>query len=182
MWKTSMRTRPLLQVSLLTVLMGSAASMEGPRPEPPPPPDDALVQRVEERVEMLRKWRVLEAVDPSEEVADRLLPLLSTADRQERELDRQRERLTNELRTALDREPRNEAKLRDIIAGLDDGERERCRVREERNQQLAQMLTVQQRARLVIALDEFHREVRELIGRVRRPPEDRPGDRPPPIE
>lgn len=158
----------------------SAMAMESPERRPPPPPDDALVRRVEERVEMLRKWRVLEALDPSEELADRLLPLLSMADRRERDLARRREQTMEELRVTVERDPRNEGRLRELLAALEQGERERCRAQDERDQELARLLSVQQRARLVVALDEFHREVRELIARVRRPPPDRAGE--PPVD
>jgi hypothetical protein len=176
-----MTTRVLISLSigLVTLLAGAAAAMEGTRREPPPP-DEGLVRRVEERVEMLRKWRVLEALDPSEEVANRLLPLLSSADRRERDLSHQRERLIGELRRTLEGDARNEERLRGVLDALEVTERERCAARETLNRELAEMLNARQRARLVLALEEFHREVRDLIARVRRPPADHPGE--PPIE
>ncbi|MBN1424558.1 hypothetical protein JXA88_08380 [Candidatus Fermentibacteria bacterium] len=163
----------LLHLSLL--LLGHSGAMEGPRPAPPP--DDALIRKVEERVEMLRKWRILEALDPSEDVATRLLPLLSSADRRERELEHQRERLTEQLRVTLRTDGRNEARLEEILTALTATARQRCSAQEELDHQLSALLSVYQRARLVVALQEFHREVRELIDRVRRPPPGPAGSR-----
>jgi hypothetical protein len=146
---------------------------------PEPPPDEELVRRVEERVELLRKWRVIEAIDPSPELADELFPLLSHHERTDRELDHERERLTRELRRVLNEEQAHREPLHGILSSLARIRDQRCLLQKELDEELALLLTIEQRARLMVVLDDFHREVQQLIQRARRRPEvlrrDQPG-------
>jgi NTP pyrophosphatase (non-canonical NTP hydrolase) len=141
-----------------------------------PPPDEALVRRVEERVELLRKWRVIEAIDPSPELADELFPLLSHHERRDRELHLDRERLTRELRRLLHEDRAEHDHLQEILTALARIRDDRCTLQSQLDDELTRLLTVEQHARLTVVLDDFHREVQELIQRARRRPEGIPGD------
>jgi len=144
-----------------------------------PLPDEHLIRKVEKRVELLRKWRVLEALDPSDEVANRLFPLLSHYDKRDRELNGDREVLTLELRRVLEEERENAGLLGDLLLRLHEIEDEKCRLGQARDEGLADLLTIEQRACLFVVLDDFHREVHQLIQQARRRPDGMERNRPP---
>ena len=159
---------------ILTAIVAIMATSRGSASEftSEPPPDEILVRQVEERVELLRKWRVIEAIDPSPDLADRLFPLLSDHDRRQRELNHEREQLSSELRRGLYEERPKEEHLHEILVSLTRIRDERCALEKELDEALARLLTVEQQARLTVVLDDFHREVQQLIQRARRPPEE----------
>lgn len=145
---------------------------------PDPPPDEELVRRVEERVELLRKWRVIEAIDPSPELADKLFPLLSHHERLDRELNHERDRLTRELRRGLSEERAQREHLHEILTALARTRDQRCSLHKQLDDELALLLSIEQRARLTVVLDDFHREVQQLIQRARHRPEGIHQDQP----
>ncbi len=144
-----------------------------------PPPDEHLIRKVENRVELLRKWRVIEVLDPSDEIADRLFPLLSQHDRRNRELDGDRGALSMELRRVLGDERKNADLLGDILLRLSEIRDEKYKLEQELDEQLAGLLTIEQRASLFVVLDDFHREVHQLIQQARRRPNGMERNRPP---
>lgn len=144
-----------------------------------PPPDEHLIRKVEKRVELLRKWRVIEALDPSDEVADRLFPLLSQHDRRDRELNGDGEALTMELRRVLVEERENTGLLSDLLLRLSEIRDEKYRQKQALDEQLAELLTIEQRASLFVVLEDFRREVHQLIQQVRRRPDAMERNRPP---
>ena len=162
---------------LIVVLMIASSSLSFTTEfAPDPPPDESLLRRVEERVELLRKWRVIEAIDPSPELADRLFPLLSHHDNRERELNQERERLTRELRRGIYEGRAKREDLHEILVSLARIRDERCTLQRQLDDALTGLLTIQQHARLTVVLDDFHREVQQLIQRSRHRPEVLPRD------
>jgi len=133
--------------------------------------DDPLVRKVEQRVEMLRKWRILEELDPDEALADALFPLLSQFSRREHELAEHRGELMRELVFAVREHHADVRRCEEILDALHMNEKERCRLMEEKEEELSALLNVEQHARLVVVLEEFNQEVRELIHQARRRPD-----------
>jgi|GEM_PF-3439453 len=139
--------------------------------------DEPLVRKVEQRVEMLRKWRILEELDPDEALADALFPLLSEFSRREHELAEHRGELMRELVFTVREHHADVRRCEEILEALRMNDAERCRLMEEREERLGTLLNVQQHARLIVVLEEFNQEVRQLIHQARRRPD--PGARRP---
>jgi hypothetical protein len=136
--------------------------------------DDPLVRKVEQRVEMLRKWRILEELNPDEALADALFPLLSHFSRREHELAAHRGELLRDLAITV-HEPHTDARrCEDILRALRTNDQERCQLMKEKEDELNGLLSVEQHARLIVVLEEFNNEVRELIHQARRRPEPVP--------
>jgi hypothetical protein len=162
---------PVTSVLIIVAVVAGANQSVATEFPPDSQPDEALVRRVEERVELLRKWRVIEAIDPSPELADKLFPLLSHHERLDRELNHERDRLTRELRRGLYEERAQSEHLHEILTSLARIRDERCSLQKQLDDELALLLTIEQRARLTVVLDDFHHEVQQLIQRARHRPE-----------
>ena len=132
--------------------------------------DDPLVRKVEQRVEMLRKWRILEELDPDEALADALFPLLSHFSRREHELAAHRGELLRELSMTVHEPHTDVGRCEEILHALRMNDQERCQLLEEKDEELNALLSVEQHARLIVVLEEFNREVRELVHQARRRP------------
>ncbi len=170
--------RDAMAIGLATLLLmglhAGVAFSEEPRGLPgQAPEDDPLVRKVEQRVEMLRKWKILEAIDPSPELADELFPLLSNNSRRERELAEEHHILLRELRVAIGEHHPDSDRLADILAQMRHNREERRTLERDLQEQLDRLLTIEEEARLIVALEDFSQEVRQLVHQARRHPDRR---------
>lgn len=84
-----------------------------------------------------------------------------------------------ELRRVLGDERKNADLLGDILLRLSEIRDEKYKLEQELDEQLAGLLTIEQRASLFVVLDDFHREVHQLIQQARRRPNGMERNRPP---
>jgi Spy/CpxP family protein refolding chaperone len=143
--------------------------------------------RIRERIEMVRVWKMTEALDLSKEQADRLLVPLEAIEEKRRDLREENGRLMKNLRSAVAGENPDEGAVKDL---LDQLERLEDRIREtdgEERTLVRSVLSPVQEGRYVVFKRNFERELRNIVRDVRqqpdrnRPNEPRPrGQRRPP--
>ena len=123
-------------------------------------PDQA---NVHERIELLRMWRMVEALEIGEEQAGRLFPLWSQQNRDRRQLQERRHQVVQELAGLLGQAQVDEAVLRAQIERVQalDQEREELARRCFANQ--AELLTVRQQAQLLLFNERFREDLRGML-------------------
>jgi len=144
-------------------------------PEGPPPVEKR--ERIRERIETLRMWKMTKALDLDEATAARLFPLLNRYDKRRFRIERAVRKDMTELKRALDTRKMDE--LQEILQRLEDRHRELQRLNDEEREEIKRILTPEQQARYVLFQYRFKRELREMIEKARRrhlkplPPESR---------
>ncbi len=152
-----------LTISSVTLLAAQDAAPEKRR------------DRVLDRIEMMRMWRMTDALNLTEEEGAALFPFLRDLDGKRRDLNEERGWVMRELRDTIKGEnPDPEAvnglidRLTKVRAGIRDLEdRELKRVRE--------ILDPEQVARYIVFERDFEQEIRDLIFQARHPDELRRG-------
>jgi len=158
---------------LLTAFLSGAWAAAGDGMEQPPSREQ--MEKVRERVETLRMWRLTKALDLDEKTSSRLFPVLNRFDRKRHELEQSLRDGMRDLREAV-REGRDSA-LKGILDRLEQNHREMQRLNEEERAELKRLLSVRQQAAFVIFQQEFQQDIRRMIeetrGRRPRGPMDR---------
>lgn len=159
------RTRLLAPVGALLVLLMVAFAQAQP---PPDRREDAENrERIRERIETLRMWKLLDALDLTSEQSTQFLPVLKEFQDAKRTFAEDKERLFGELETELNSEKPDQQKLEQAMAGLE-GARDSFQQSMERFfDQSKEILSVEQQAKLYLFEERFERRLRESIQEMR---------------
>lgn len=163
---------------LFALVFGLAVnSMAEPPDDFDRPPSKEQMEKIRERIETLRMWRLTEAIDLDEKGSAKLFPLLKKFDKKRVAIeDAQREGM-RELRQLL--KEKRETQLKGLLERLEKNHKDLQKLKEEEWVELKNILTIEQQAKFIIFLQEFSKEVRRLIAEAReRRPERFGKDRP----
>jgi len=144
------------------------------------PPPKGKHERIRERIETLRLWKLTKALDLDEVTASRLFPLLNRYDKKRFRIEKAVRKDMGDLKRALEDGNRNE--IQEILQRLEDRHRELQRLNNEEMAEIKKILTPEQQARYVLFQYRFKREMRKMIekARARRlrglPPQEPPGE------
>jgi|Deesub1362A_J573_1020465.scaffolds.fasta_scaffold00882_13 Spy/CpxP family protein refolding chaperone len=174
-----MRRYTIITMLVSILIMGFAsyalAIPDFDNPEGPPPREDH--EKIRERIETLRMWRLTKALDLDEATASRLFPLLNRYDKKRYRIEKAVRKDMRDLKRALDSRRMDE--LQEILQRIEDRHRELQRLNDEERAELKRILTPEQQARYLLFQYRFKRELREMIEKARRrhlrplPPEPR---------
>ncbi len=160
-----------LTIALMTTLVASAVAYGYDRP--------GEREKARERMEILRMWKMMEALDLDKATADKIYAI-------RRKFLDERAALQSELRTdfAELRRALHESRNRpdddtDLKRLLDSIKEKRARLRGfwlEQYDEISKVLSVRQRAELMVFLKDFHREIRSIVNphRSEGPPRPEP--------
>ena len=156
---------------ILSAVAGAALLMVLPlgstpwgQPEEPPVPPPRQEVRVRERIKMLRTWRLIEALDLTEEQSEEFFPLLKGFDRRQEELKERKADLALKLGRIAASESSTEKELGEAIEAYRETD---AKLREECDRfydEVADVLTLRQQARLLVFEERFRER---LIGILR---------------
>jgi Spy/CpxP family protein refolding chaperone len=135
--------------------------------QPGPPLDRPEDKRAFERIEQLRKIRLMEILNMKEEQSVRFMARMVEHDSTRRRLFREK----GEALDRLERLVRNEADNKDFEKSFDDIQAIDTKIQEEQRQYfsgLADILTPAQRAKLLLFERRFERELREAMREAQR--------------
>ncbi|GAB4417374.1 MAG: hypothetical protein OHK0032_13420 [Thermodesulfovibrionales bacterium] len=164
-------------LSAFMLVAFAAAGMAEP-PDFERPPSKEQMEKVRERIETLRMWKLTKALDLDEKTSAQLFPLLNKYDRKRFVIEQALRDGMRDLRDAL--RNRREGQLRGILDRLEQNHKEMQRVNDEEWAEMKRILTIEQQARFIIFKQEFDREIRKIIAEAReRRPERFGKDRPP---
>lgn len=147
------------------ILFGFAAHGLAEPPDFERPPTKEQRERVRQRIETLRMWKLTKDLDLDEKMSAQLFPLLNRYDKKRAEMEHAMHENMKELRESL-REKR-EGQLRGIIERLEQHHKGMQNLKDAEWEEMKKILTIEQQARYVIFLQEFDREMRKIIGEAR---------------
>ena len=137
------------------------------RAQPGPPEERHEGQRGFERIEQLKKIRLIEILDMKEEPSVRFMARMTEHDSTRRKLVKER----GEALDRLERLVRNEAEAREYQKGFDEISSLDARIQDEQKRffaSLTDILTPIQRAKLLLFERRFERELREAMREAQR--------------
>ncbi|MEE2659097.1 MAG: hypothetical protein VX733_11370 [Candidatus Latescibacterota bacterium] len=133
----------------------------------PPPPGEGMTRPSGQHLELLRMWRLVDELQLDEAQARKVFPVMSRLRREIKELRKNRLGLERELAADLESgadDSRLEAQIERVrVAGRAIRD---CRSRI--HGELDAVLTLRQRAQLLLFEDTFRSELREIVSRMRR--------------
>ena len=125
--------------------------------------------KVQDRIETLTMWKAIEALDLDQPTADKLLEIRHNFLAQRKSLQKGlsqdfqaiRKQLSDSSKTA------DEKELGRLLADVREKRQELQRLREQQYEDVSKVLTIRQRAQLVLFFKDFRKELRSLL----RPPQ-----------
>lgn len=121
----------------------------------------------EERISRFRLWRIMEELELTDDQVDKFFPLMRQMMKKEQELAEKKRGMRKSLREELKKEKPSDKELERLITEIRNQAKLAWQGRENDLDQFAGLLTANQRARLLLALNNVERDVWESIARAR---------------
>jgi Spy/CpxP family protein refolding chaperone len=125
-------------------------------------------QRGAKMVETLRIWKMVDSLDLSEEQLAKFLPKLKKEKELRREYGEERKRTLNELRELLKEEEASEKEIEANLKELENLDSEFQEKTKALREEVKKFLNTRQQAQFYIANEEFQKELRHLLGGMKR--------------
>ncbi len=137
--------------------------------EPPgrPFPEKGKRERVKEEIETMKMWKMLEALNLSQEQSDKFLPAWRELQKAQKVFRERRENLFRMLEMTLAEEKPKEGKIKDILIQL---EKERLfldEVQQRFREKAKEILTLEQQAKLLLFEEKFEKRMMDIIRQYR---------------
>lgn len=149
----------------LILVLGFAVSSMAEPPDFGKPPSKEQMEKVRERIETLRMWKLTKALDLDEKTSSRIFPILNRYDKKRAEIQGSLMVGIKDLREAL--KDKREGQLKNIIDGIEHNHRTIQIINDEERTELKKVLTVEQQAKFIIFQQEFDHEIRKIIAETR---------------
>ncbi len=161
--------------TLFAVFLGSTADS---RPKPLP-----NRQRVMEKIETIKMWKLMDALNLDSETALKVFPIIKAMDEKRTRLIEQKRALLWKLRQSIRDKTSEKAAVDSMAAKLFDLTERICALSREEYQKLKGVLTEEQLGRYLLFQQRFRRElikrwVQERGGGMRKPPRKKMPSRP----
>ncbi|MBI5043117.1 MAG: hypothetical protein HZC10_04660 [Nitrospirae bacterium] len=152
-------------LSIILLLGLAANSMAEPPEDFDRPPSKEQMEKIRERIETLRMWRLTEAINLDEKSSAKLFPLLKKFDKKRAEVENAQREGMRELRQLL--KEKRETQLKGLLERLEKSHKELQKLKEEEWVELKNILTIEQQAKFIIFQQEFDRDIRKIIAEAR---------------
>jgi Spy/CpxP family protein refolding chaperone len=121
--------------------------------------------KVQDRIETLAMWRLIETLDLDQPTADQLLAIRYKFLTQRKSLQKGLSEDFQGLRKQLSdsSKPADEQELTRLLQDIHDKRKGLQRLREQQYEAVSKILTIRQRAQLVLFFKDFHKELRSLL-------------------
>ncbi len=142
----------------------------------PGPPDDKGKKRkherwnraeTQERVELMKMWKLTDALDLDQETAAKLFPLMNEYDAKIREIRKQRHEISKQMREELDKSETDSAALRRMIDDFKKNELNMAEMKVKKFEAMSKVLTDEQAAKALLLIPQFERDMKKMFGEVR---------------
>lgn len=123
-------------------------------------------QKIRERIEMLRMWRLLEALDLSTGQSEIFLPIFNNFQKEQKELEHKKRESLKVLEDELNKKSVDLKKVQTFLEDLEEN-----RVLFEKNRvsflsKAKEVLSLEQQAKLVLFEERFAEHIKDMIKRV----------------
>ncbi len=134
------------------------------------PPDEPMYredlskekrEKVRERIETMRMWKLTQALDLDETTSAKLFPLLNTYDRKRAGIQNEIRSSMKELREALD--ANQDSALTALMDRLEAGHKKLETIKEDERNELKKVLTPRQQAQFLLFNMKFNHEIQSMI-------------------
>ena len=141
-------------------------------PKPPRKGKDWAERRArhEERIGLFRLWRIMEELELSDDQVDKFFPLMRNMHKKEQEYTEEIKSRLEILRASLKDEKPYEPAIKELIEGIEKYERLRWEARRDALKEIKGIISIEQQARLLLALNEVEKDIWESIARARMAP------------
>jgi Spy/CpxP family protein refolding chaperone len=123
-------------------------------------------EKIRENIETLRVWKLLEALNLTEEQSTKFLPALKEFQTAKKSFEDRRKDLLEELETTLNAGP-NDKKLTEILTEMENNRKQFLVATDSYLEKAKSILTIEQQAQLFLFEDKFERRIRETIEQIR---------------
>jgi Spy/CpxP family protein refolding chaperone len=144
-------------VMMFALMLAAAVALAQPEPHPGGPPDARF-----ERLEQLRKVRMIDELGLKEEQSVRFFARLSEFDKRRRDLMHERHEMLNKLEQMI-KENADEKELEKMFPVLVSNDQRMGEEKAKFFASLSDVLSVQQRAKLLTFERAFEKELREAV-------------------
>ena len=170
-----MKKHVVKMLLLFFLMFGFAAtSMAEPRGgDFDAPPTREQMEKVRNRIETLRMWKLTKALDLDEKTSAQIFPLLNRYDKKRAEIENAMRDNMRELRESL--RGKREGQLKNILDRLEQNHRSMQSIKDAEWEELKGILSVEQQAKFIIFQLEFDREIKKIIEETRERRQDRLG-------
>jgi len=115
-----------------------------------------------EKMDLVLKWKLVEALDLNETQSERFFPLYTKLRKSREEFMRKRESLVDKLRDSLDNAA-DDAELKKLIEKIEKMDTDFYRERQKYRENLREILTTKQWAQYIIFETEFPRRIMRFL-------------------
>lgn len=129
------------------------------------PPTKEQMEKVRNRIETLRMWKLTKALDLDEKTSAQLFPLLNRYDKKRAETENAMRDNMRELRESL--RNKRDAQLKSVLERVEQNHRSMQSIKDAEWEELKGILTIAQQAKFIIFQQEFDREIRKIIEETR---------------
>ena len=127
-------------------------------------------EKVKERIEMIRMWKMMDVLDLSREQSEKFLPALEEIENRRREIFQERVKTMKELRETVRGENPDESAVVDMMRRLEKNHDSLEALDKEERKEIADILTPVQQGRYIVFKENFERELRNIIRDVQGTP------------
>ena len=125
------------------------------------------MEKIRERIELIRMWKLTEELDLTEKKGAKLFPILHKYDEKRITLQKEHRNIMKKLRKALEDEATSDEA---IEAAMEDFEKNALAasdlIRQQR-EELKGILSPRQQAKFILFQRDFHKEIRKIIAEAR---------------
>lgn len=143
-----------------TILIGLLLAMTGNLLAQPGPPERR--EEIRERLQTIKKWRLVETLDLSEDQTTKLFPRMNAIDDEVAAFNRERVELLKDLEAMLRLEA-NEDELQAKMDALEELEKAHHEKMRELREAVMDVLTVKQQAQYLIFEQRFEEHLRQML-------------------
>lgn len=172
-----MRKQTINGFILLIILIFTGRAFAQPPMGPPggfgSPEGGPMRERLRQRLETMKIWKLTEAVGLTSEQSEKFFPLYNKHQKAMEAIENRRIELVNRLDTLSDDPNSSDQKINEIIGQLSDIPQQVSAERERFFKEISSLLSERQQAKLIVFEERFRQQLQDFIRNVRR---ERRGD------
>lgn len=150
---------------LMLVVLSLSAVSTAVNTEADNSPRSEEMERVRERIETLRMWKLTKALDLDTSASAKIFPIINKYGKKRAELHQAVRTRMKELNDLL--KEKQEERLKNGIERLEQTNKALQSINEEERGELKKVLTLEQQAKFIIFQHQFEHEIRKLIAESR---------------
>ena len=124
-------------------------------------------EKIRKRIELIRMWKLTEELDLTEETGAKLFPILHKYDEKRIKLGKERRKITEQLRKALEDEATPDEEIEAAMEKVEKNALAASDLLRQQREELKGVLSPRQQAKFILFQGQFQREIRKLIAEAR---------------